>query len=280
MKFFFSGLIFLCLFFSGTIKASKIKIATLEWAPYTCENCPGGGITTKILRDYFKSHGIVAEFTFFPWARAAKVVEKGEFDTLWPCWPDEVKSLKLVESDVIFTSPISFVGYADKIEKIKKMDDLLQYRLGSVFGYGYNTDMRRILKETKKGNQEVVSDQMNIEKLVAGRVDYIAIDLINMRYILHSKMPKEKNNLVAVPFINYELPLIFGIHKKDQQRFHKLFGDKNFKNSMNKKIEEELKTIFLTPPKNSEHEKSIFKNYLSSRNNFLTGESGTGQFVE
>lgn len=273
-------LITICLFLCFKVEASKIKIATLEWPPYTCENCPGGGITTKILRDQFKANGIEAEFEFFPWARASKLVEKGDFDALWPCWPDEVESLKLQKSSVIFTSPITFVGLKEKISQIKKMNDLLNYRLGSVTGYGYNEEFRALLNGAKKGNQAVVNDQMNIEKLMAGRVDFIAIDLVNFRYILHSKMPKMIDTMESISFIKYELPLIFGIHKKDKNLFNRMFGDKNYKNIMNQKIAEELKIIFSTPPKNTETSNFLLKPFLSSRDDFLTSEGGTGELIK
>lgn len=273
-------LISICLFLCFKVEAAKIKIATLEWPPYTCENCPGGGITTKILRDQFKANGIKAEFEFFPWARASKLVEKGDFDALWPCWPDEVKSLKLEESSVIFTSPISFVGLSKNISRIKKMSDLADYRLGSVTGYGYNEEFRALLNGAKKGNQIVVNDQMNIEKLMAGRVDYIAIDLVNFRYIMHTKMAKTRSSMEAIPFIKHELPLIFGIHKKDKKLFDRMFGDKNYKNIMNQKIAEELKIIFSTPPKNAETSNFLLKPFLSFRDDFLTGERGTGELIK
>lgn len=265
----------LILVFSQSIIAKTIKIATLEWPPYTCEKCEGGGITTKILRQHFKKHGIEATFTFFPWARASKLVVNGSFDALWPCWPKEVEELKLFQSKQIFSSPMSFVGHKDNVNKVKKLQDLENYNLGSVVGYGYNNDFKIVFKNSKKGVQEVLNDQMNIEKLIARRVDFIAIDLINLRYLLHTALPQEINNYQPIQFAIYEMPLVFGIHQKDKYNFDKIFSEKKFRKSMNKKIEEELKNIFITPPKKSENENLILRNYLTLRDDVLTREGRT-----
>lgn len=236
----------------------KLKIATLEWPPYTCESCEGGGITTRFLKDFFEKHGYIVEFHFLPWARAIQETSSGEYDAVWPCWPNEVKEMKLQPSDTIFTSTLGFVGKKNVADKVKKFDDLNNYFLGAVVGYGYDAEYMALLNKKIKPTQKVVNDELNIEKLIAGRVDVIAIDHINFRYIMFKKYPQKKFEIEVMSIGKRELPLIFGINQNKLMQFEKLFKGKNFSKEFNKKIEEELNKIFTYLPQSIYSENNIF----------------------
>lgn len=229
---------------SPSAKATKLKIATLEWPPYACEKCPEGGATLKILKKYFKDSNIEVDFKFFPWARAVKMAQRGEVNAVWPCWPSDAKQYSLEMSPMTFSSPIAFVGKKLKVQSVKKINDLASSRLGAVVGYGYPDSVMDILNLAGKGVQLVVSDQINIEKLFANRIDFLVIDLINYKYLRGKHFSNIKIETEVVENSIVDLPFVFGSDKKNAKLFLDLFSDSSLKKRFGSELEVELKYYF------------------------------------
>lgn len=67
------------------------KIATLEWPPFTCSQCPDQGAGSYALKQVLASQGVAVEFHFFPWSRALKMAKSNEFVGYYPGWPEVLK---------------------------------------------------------------------------------------------------------------------------------------------------------------------------------------------
>ncbi len=53
--------------------AKPVRLATLEWPPYTSQSLPDGGLTGHIVKRAFAEAGLEVEFDFYPWQRAVRL---------------------------------------------------------------------------------------------------------------------------------------------------------------------------------------------------------------
>lgn len=56
----------------ASAKAADVKLATLDWPPYTSPTLPEKGMVSKILQDVARQAGHHLDFGFFPWVRAMR----------------------------------------------------------------------------------------------------------------------------------------------------------------------------------------------------------------
>ncbi|MDG3085119.1 hypothetical protein P7F88_02995 [Vibrio hannami] len=57
-----------------------VNVTTGEWAPYTSQNLPHGGLANHIVSEAFSAVGIKTNFGFFPWRRSYLYVKNGQDD--------------------------------------------------------------------------------------------------------------------------------------------------------------------------------------------------------
>jgi len=57
----------------ATADDKVVRLATLEWAPYTSESARHDGATTEVVRRAFEAMGYQLEVVFYPWERAIKM---------------------------------------------------------------------------------------------------------------------------------------------------------------------------------------------------------------
>lgn len=236
-------------FFSITsIQAlTKIKIATLEWPPYTCARCPDGGVASKVLKEYLNKHGYEVELSFYPWARAVKLTENNQVDALWPCWPNDVAGTKLKVGTPFFKSTLGFVTRKSRHLELNQIEDIVKSRTGAVSGYGYDNDILNILKSVPRKVQYVTDDKSNLKKLLGNRIDIALIDLVNFEYSAKFLSPKEKDELIVQKNLQRSLDLALGFTDKNFVKYNEILKKGLQQFDFEKKLAEELKKQMLAP---------------------------------
>jgi len=182
---------------SGVFAADnrKMKIAVDIWPPYQFQVGVAGnesmtGFSTDVILAVFKQMNIVVDgkISPYPWARAEAMVIDGSVDVLYTAASSDKRALiTLYPSESLMESSWSFFVRKEDSGKLKfdSLSDLKGKKVGVVRAYAYTPELWAFL-EAEKNYEDVIKDDQNVSKLVAGRVDYIAMDYGNGLALLKS----------------------------------------------------------------------------------------------
>ncbi len=210
-------LVITLLLFSLHARAETWTVATLEWPPFTCEKCPDQGIGCKVLRNSLRTAGIDVKFIFFPWSRAMKESAKSNMVGFYPGWIEDLPP-GYHRSAEVFRSPVGFVEPTNKPLKWTKLEDLKGKLIGTVLDYGNTKEFNDYVASGVIKSEIVTSDNINLHKVAAGRIDGAFIDLNNAKYMLKFDSPEIKSKVhVNEKILDMKgLYLVFNGHSKDK----------------------------------------------------------------
>lgn len=192
------ALIFCFLGLQQALAAQKVSIATLNWEPYVGESLPDYGFTSEIVSTAFKEAGYDPEIKFMPWARAMQMTEKGNYDAAFPAYYSKERAQKYALTDAFAHGPVVLASKSGADISFSEIEDLKPYSIGIVKGYvnGEEFDAADYLNKDETRNNE-----QNLKKLLAGRVDLIAIDKVVAVNLLKNN-PNISGDLQDVTFLD------------------------------------------------------------------------------
>ena len=167
------------------MKYSKIvRLATLEWPPYTGSALPEAGSNSLMVKKAFRKAGFEVQIDFMPWNEAIERAKSGEYDGYFPEYYSRGVERNFIYSKQIGYSPLGFAERKNHSVTWDSIDDLKPYTFGVVEGY-VNTDVFDKWIAAKKIRVVKASDDIaNINNLILEKVDLIAIDPYVFRYSL------------------------------------------------------------------------------------------------
>lgn len=232
------------MFTTNSAQAREFVLATLEWPPYACESCPGGGALIENIKRILEGQGHTLRVIFYPWSRCMQEAKKGRVDGCGPTWEADLEGTGLVSSDIIFHSPLGIAERSNDPLKIADLQDLKSIRLGVVQDYGYSTQYLRLVKEGILKPDVVRTDIQNIEKLNAKRIDATLIDTVNFKYLIEVKLSQLKNRVRLNKFLVGMNSLSIGMSEGSAKEFNLILreGIKKEKN-LQKSIEADAERI-------------------------------------
>lgn len=156
---------------------NNILIATLEYPPFIYSD--GGQVKGPIVdkvRNIFGKLGINVTIKILPIARGLLSVKNGEFDAYF-----SLKKTQEREQELLFTrTPLiqqPFVFFVKKNSKILwngNINDIKKYKIGVVSKTSYGMIFDDYVKRGLIDNiDEAKSFELNIKKLIAGRIDLV-----------------------------------------------------------------------------------------------------------
>ena len=162
-------------------RAEQLSIATSEWPPYEySENGKPVGFATEIIQKVLPKLGYEIKIEFMPWKRATELAKTGEVDGLYSAShnAERAEFLFYPETPLHPSEYVFFIRKAD-VGKLKfdALDDIKAYKVGVTRGYSYSDELLKKLEEFKN-SEEGNTDEMNLEKLDGGRIDYFPSDLL------------------------------------------------------------------------------------------------------
>lgn len=189
-------------------KGNLIKLATLDWPPYVGQDLPKYGFTTAIISEAFKRAGYEVQVDFMPWTRVVQETEAGKYDAAFPEYYSDERAAAFFMSEPFASGPLGF--YKRKADKISytKLEDLKPYRIGVVLGY-INTPEFDAADYLQKDAAN--SDEQNLQKLFAGRIDLAVIDKFVAQYLIQTSVPEAAGALefMEPPLLDQALYVIF-----------------------------------------------------------------------
>lgn len=172
--------------FPAFCAAESVRLASLDWPPYTGATLQGQGETTVLLKQVFTAMGLELQTEFLPWSRAIRASEKagalyaGYFPEYQTYNPD------FILSDSLGISELGFVEATAKPLGQLSFAQLPQLQLGVVQDYVNLDVVDKMISAKQLQPQLAISDRQNILKVALGRLDLAVIDRRVLAYLLQN----------------------------------------------------------------------------------------------
>jgi len=193
-----SLLIFSCAIASAD---QKIYLTSLSWPPYSDKKLPDQGASVAVAKAAFKAMNYELVVDFYPWSRAGKNAkdEKSKYVGYFPEYYAKDIEQEFIFSDEMGSGPLGFVQKKSNTINWKNLDDLSQYKIGTVQDYVNTEEFDQNTASGKIKVKPVISDLLNVLKVAAGRIDLAVIDKNVLSYLLRSE-PKLSQNKEELEF--------------------------------------------------------------------------------
>lgn len=175
------------------------------------------GFTSHIVTEAFGRVGYRVKYTFLPWARLLKQVEAGKFDAGCAAYYSEERARIFAFSAPYAQGPVVFYKRKDRDITFRTLADLKPYRIGVARGYVNNAEF----DAADYLRKEVANDNdLNLKKLLAERVDLVAIDKFVAQHLLQTSMPEGGELLEPLdpPLAENPIHLIFSRKRDGYER--------------------------------------------------------------
>lgn len=191
----------LLLITSITVSAAEVRLATLEYPPYSSQFLPERGSIVELTTRAFAETGNSVQIDFLPWARALAELRKGNYDGILLLWPEEIVSENLTASRPLLYSELGFFIRRDTPAVFSELTELAGRKVGVARGYGYPKHIINSGIVTEEG----VDDLTNLRKLAAGRFDLVLLEqqvgmhLLSREPALQKKLAWQGQTLTRIP---------------------------------------------------------------------------------
>jgi len=188
---------FLCCALAAPLAwAETITLSNGEWLPYMSETLPYNGAISRIVSEAFALEGITVNYVFRPWPRAYAEAQRGLVNgsVVWSIGDGTSERARdFLYSDPVLEAQSVFFHRKDYKFRWTKDEDLAGVRIGGVAGYEYRFEGIPGIHLDRAPTEE-----LNLRKLVAGRIDVVPASLDVGRYILRTRFKPEEAALIAV----------------------------------------------------------------------------------
>lgn len=169
--------------------AGPLRLVTDQWIPYeNLSNAEAPGFSTEVLKGVFASMKQEVSFEEFPWARAARLVFGGERDALFTAFYNEERArfCYFPKEPLARDKWIFFVRTADAGRlKFSSFADLVGHEIAVLRGASISPEFWAFARE-QRTIRETASDELNMQMLEAGRVDYVVASFVNGMRLIRS----------------------------------------------------------------------------------------------
>ena len=167
--------------------AAPLRLVTDQWIPYeNLADAEAPGFSTEVLKGVFASMRQDVSFEEFPWARAARLVFRGEREALFTAFFNEERArfCHFPKEPLARDKWIFFVRTADVGRlRFSSFEDLVGHEIAVLRGASISPEFWDFVRQ-RLTVRETASDEVNLRMLEAGRVDYVVASFVNgMRLI-------------------------------------------------------------------------------------------------
>ena len=149
-----------------------LTIATGDYEPYTGQNLPDGGIVNRLVQQIVEKAGYVPDFKYMPWKRTLEATRRGMYDVSSYWLYSEERDADFVHvGPVIEVREVFFVRADANVQDWTSLEDFAGLRIGVVPGYTYTQEFWDLVDAGVLTVFESTSDEANLKKLRAGRID-------------------------------------------------------------------------------------------------------------
>ncbi|MCH1930560.1 transporter substrate-binding domain-containing protein [Shewanella sp. A25] len=164
--------------------AETVKLSTLYWPPYSGQKLAQQGASIAVARAAFERMGHQLEVDFFPWSRAVKVASMPHSEYIGYLPEYFFETSAFVFSKPIGRGPLGLIELKEHPISWNHIEDLNRYTLGVVKDYVNTVHLDAMIAKGLQTVETVNSDEQNIKKVAAGRIDGAVIDVHVFNYLL------------------------------------------------------------------------------------------------
>lgn len=166
------------------VVAEPVRLASLDWPPYTGHQLEQQGETAVLLRQVFAAMQQEVQTEFLPWSRAIRASEKNGalYSGYFPEY--QTHNPKFILSDSLGLSELGFVEATAKPLGQLSVGILSRLQLGVVQDYVNLTLVDQMIARGQLTPQVALSDRQNVLKVALGRLDLAVIDSRVLVYLL------------------------------------------------------------------------------------------------
>ena len=199
------------IFMNPAFAGSKVTLGTSNWAPYFASNLKNNGPLAEIVTAAFKKSGYTVEIQFMDWNRAVALSEKGKIDGLLGCYQSKERAEVLELSQAFGEATVVLFAKKGANISYSSLEDLKPYKIGTMRGNKVTEefDSASYLKKEAVNNIE-----LNIKKLLAGRIDLFTESKFVAQDVINSKFPQDKDKIEVLSPPLKTNTLHIGISKK------------------------------------------------------------------
>jgi len=173
----------LCASVSLAADGAMIHLVSDSWPPFTGES-EGQRVAIELVQTALERAGFSAETTIVDWKIAARGLRTGAYDGSAAIWKNADREVYLVFSQPYLENQLVLIGRKGTKVNAVRIADLTGKRVAVVGHYAYG-------KEINKAEGVLFvnghSDQDNLNKMLAGDVDYMLVDELVVRYLVTSQ---------------------------------------------------------------------------------------------
>nr|WP_319761111.1 transporter substrate-binding domain-containing protein [Maridesulfovibrio sp.] len=183
--------IFLFFIFTCCVHAKSLCIVTLNNAPQAyMENGSPAGFLVEMVEEAVRRSGYSADIYIVPWIRALALVRSGDADAIFHAYHTEErkKFLRYTDTSLLQEKVVAIRRKGDDVYFDLNFSGAEKYIAGVGRDYSYGEKVDQALKEKKFKRIEVASDfDLNVQKLLYGRIDFFFADYYPVLKILNDK---------------------------------------------------------------------------------------------
>ena len=216
------GLLLLSLLTCLGLQAREIRLASLDYPPFSSPRLQEGGTLVALSRAALELHGHSLVVDYMPWARVVLAIKRGDYDGALPLWPTDLVGLDLRPSRPLAYSEMGFFIRRDSPLLGLPLEELNGLRVGIVRGYAYP---KRLLSGGLIP-EEAASDISNLRKLAARRFDLVLLEREVGLHLLHEE-PLLGQQLIWQGRLHERIPLLVGLRpaRNDEEDLIEQFDD-------------------------------------------------------
>jgi polar amino acid transport system substrate-binding protein len=169
----------------AAVSAPLQRFASTEWPPYSSRNMPEDGLASAVVSAVVRREGGEASFDYFPWKRTvAAGVDDPAYVGYMPTWRSAERDKSCYFSTPISNTSTVFATLRGDPLQLRSLDDLKGIRIGVVAGFANGDDFDAQVAHGTLLLDEGLSDDINIRKLLAGRIRVVVIEKHVLQHLL------------------------------------------------------------------------------------------------
>ncbi len=200
------------LFIADGAEQKHIRFVTVKWEPYYGPDLRDKGYLTELIRESLKRVGYTMTVEFVPWKRALHDTKNLYYDGLLGLFYSEDRAKWIAFSDPVDKSQMVFFTTKDREITWQTLQDLKPYKIGIERSYAYTEAFDHADFLDKEPVRKV---ELNLKKLVEGRLDLVAASRNRFLYWIKNNRPELIDTVKVVPKPLSVNPLYVGFPRAD-----------------------------------------------------------------
>ena len=162
---------FITLMTATPATAQTLVLTNGEWPPLFSEHLPHGGVGSRMITEAFAQSDILVEYDYAPWKRALDLAAHDDHHGSVGWRKTKKRQRYFLFSKPLFTVDTVFFYNKSRPFDWARIEDVGHLKIGATLGYTYIDQLRSITRQHAGKLELAPSDEVNLRKLISGRID-------------------------------------------------------------------------------------------------------------